>query len=149
MITTLSAYKEMIAASSGGKSNPQLLRGQDATSGTADPAAPTTEHAVEMTGGKMIDAVSVELSASHDVFSAVDNYFNLGRSGRFDTFHKLSPEDKEQFVKIVAELAKAGYIGYEELIVNKKLERHEILSQIGDRRLRDARVYDGSKYPHH
>jgi hypothetical protein len=47
----------------------------------------------------------------------------------------------------VAELAKAGYIGYEKLVVNKKVERHEILTQIGDRRLHDARVYDGSKYP--
>lgn len=91
------------------------------------------------------NAVSVDFSVSHDVFSAVDDFFNLGKSGRFNSFHSLSPEDKEQFVKIVAELAKSGYVGFEELLVNKKVERHEITSQIGDQRLRLARVYDSSK----
>ena len=91
------------------------------------------------------DALSVEFSVSRDMFTAVDDFFNLGKSGRFDAFHALSPEDKEQFVKIVAELAKSGYVGYEELIVNKKVERHEVASQIGNRRVRHARVYDNSK----
>ena len=98
---------------------------------------------------KTINAASVELSASHDVFSAVDNFYNLGRSGRFDAFHKLSPEDKEQFVKMVAELAKSDYVGYQEFIVNHKVERHEVVSQIGDERLRNARVFDRGKYHHH
>lgn len=89
----------------------------------------------------------VELSVSKDVFSAVDNFFNLGNSGRFDAFHNLSREDKEQFVKIVAELAKSGYMGYEELIVNKKVEKHEMANQIGDDRLHGAKLYDRSKNP--
>jgi hypothetical protein len=145
MITTLSAYKEMIFASSGEKSQPQLREYQNVASGGTDPVAELAGQAIDH---KIIDAVSVELSASHDVFSAVDDFYNLGRSGRFDAFHKLSPEEKEQFVKIVAELAKSGYVGYEELIVNNKVERHEIVSQIGDYRLRNARVYDRSKFPH-
>ena len=149
MITTLSAYKEMILASSGGKSDIKLRNGQSIVSDSAGPVAPSYEPASLIPHNIGLDAVSVELSASHDVFSAVDDFYNLGRSGRFDAFHKLSPEDKEQFVKIVAELAKSGYIGYEELIVDKKVERHEIVSQIGDDRLRNARVYDRSKYPHH
>jgi len=146
MITTLSAYKEMIFASSGGKSQLQLRENQNLASGGTDPVV---ELAGQMSDHKSIDAFSVELSASHDVFSAVDDFYNLGRSDRFEAFHKLSPEEKEQFVKIVAELAKSGYVGYEELIVNNKVERHEIVSQIGDYRLRNARVYDRSKYPHH
>jgi hypothetical protein len=134
MITTLLAYKEMILASATGKKMNSLP-------GDLPSAAP----AATTTADKGLDAVSVELSASHDVFSAVDNYFNLGRSGRFDAFHKLSPHDKEQFVKIVAELAKSGYMGYEELVVNKKVERHEVLMQIGDERLKNARLYDENK----
>lgn len=90
-------------------------------------------------------ALSVDFSVSQDVFGAVNDFFNLGKSGRFDAFHSLSPDDKEQFVKIVAELAKSGYVGFEELLVNKKVERHEISSQIGNQRLRLARVYDNSK----
>jgi hypothetical protein len=148
MITSLSAYKEMITAASGGKPDPQLRRREGVASAGTDPVASLPGRDDRASDDKAIDAVSVDLSASHDVFSAVDSYFNLGKSGRFDAFHKLSAEDKEQFVKIVAELAKSGYIGYEELIVNKKIERHEILSQIGDRRLDNARVYDSSKHPH-
>lgn len=148
MITTLSAYKEMILEASGGKTRSQPGLNQNIAAGGTYPVLSEAGPASQMTDSKSIDAVSVELSASHDVFSAVDDFYNLGRSDRFDAFHKLSPGDKEQFVKIVAELAKSGYIGYEELIVNKKAERHEIVSQIGDDRLRNARVYDRSKYPH-
>jgi hypothetical protein len=106
---------------------------------------PTAADAAEKTGGGLpADAASVDLSASPDVFSAVDNFFNLGKSNRFDDFHKLSPEDKEQFVMIVAELAKSHYVGYEEYVVNNKVERHGVETQIGDERLYNARVYDSS-----
>lgn len=142
MITTLSAYKEMIMASSGQKPTVPPGVKQAVTGGSAGVAAEQGGAASEGT-----DAVSVELSASHEVFTAVDNFFNLGRTGRFDAFHALSPADKEQFVKIVAELAKSGYMGYEELVVNKKVERHDVSSQIGDRRLDDARVYDRNRDP--
>lgn len=54
-------------------------------------------------------------------------------------------EDKGKFVSIVAELTKAGYMGYEELVVDNRVERHEIAQQIGDDRVRGARVYDESK----
>lgn len=145
MITTLSTYKEMIMASSGEKSHHQLRKGRDVETGSANPPALLAEPDSQISAGRSSDAFSVDFSASHDLFSAVDDYFNLGRSGRFDAFHSLSPEDKEQFVMIVAELAKSGYIGYEELIVNKKVERHEITSQIGDSRLRNARIYDDPK----
>ncbi|MEI6205265.1 MAG: hypothetical protein WCP20_00650 [Desulfuromonadales bacterium] len=148
MVTNLSAFKELMLASSGGKSNSTLRKAERVVADSADPVALLPENAGHVSGDQAADAVSVELSASHDVFSAVDDFFNLGRSGRFDAFHKLTPADKEQFVKIVAELAKSGYVGYEELIVHKKVERHEILTQIGDDRLRNAKVYDNSKNPH-
>ncbi|MDD2366771.1 MAG: hypothetical protein PHN84_11460 [Desulfuromonadaceae bacterium] len=143
MITTLTAYKEMLMSSAGQK--PPTLPG------TKQPETGVSAGSKELPTGTsgVSNADSVELSASHDVFTAVDNFFNMGRSGRFDAFHSLSPEDKEQFVKIVAELAKSGYMGYEELIVNKKVERHELSSQIGDNRLEKAKIYDSNREPHH
>lgn len=145
MITTLSAYKEMLMTPAGEKLKAELRGEPNIASGGVAPAASMADQNGKVTADKGTDAVSVELSASHNVFSAVDDYFNLGRSGRFDAFHTLSPDDKEQFVKIVAELAKSGYMGYEELIVNKKVERHEMSNQINDDRLRDAKVYDRPK----
>ena len=134
MIATIAAYKEAIMASSGDK-----LR--------SAPAVSTAGQASSISHAPPSDAVSVDLSVSHDVFSAVDNYFNMGSSGRFDAFHSLNRADKEQFIKIVAELARSGYMGYEELVVNKKVERHEISTQIGDHRLENARLYDRPKPP--
>jgi hypothetical protein len=149
MLSTLSAFKEITAASSGGTLSPQRKSEQNVSPGNGAPAVSPIDQIRTVTKNTNIDAVSVKLSASRDVFSAVDDYFNLGRSGRLDAFRGLSPEDKEQFFRIVAELAKSGYVGYEELIVNKKVERHDIVSQMGNRRLQNARVYDSSKYPRH
>jgi hypothetical protein len=129
MISALTAYKDMIQSSAAGKTLAQLRKDQaNAVGGANAPAA---------------DAV--DLSVSSEVFSAVDSYLNLNKQGRFDSFHKLSPQDKEQFVKIVAALAQAGYVGYEELVVNKKVEKHDATTQIGDERLHGAKVYQPPK----
>ena len=149
MITPYSANNEVISPSSGERSQPRLQGNQNIASGGADAIPSEAELAGQVAGNKTIDALSVELSASHDVFSAVDDFYDLGRSGRFDAFHKLSPEDKEQFVKMVAQLAKSGYVGYEKLIVDHKVERHDVVAQIADHRLRNARVVDRAKYPDH
>ena len=127
MVSALAAYKAMILGSTTdtGSATPSPRR---------DGGADATAHADR-----------VNLSTSQDVFTAVDNFFNLGASNRFDAFHKLSPDDKEQFVQIVADLAKSGYMGYEELVVNKKVERHDQENKIGDERIRGARVYDRAK----
>jgi len=146
MITTLSTYGEVVSPSSGESSQPQLRGKQNIASGATDAVPAEAKVAGQVMDSKTVDAASVELSASHDVFSAVDNFYNLGRSGRFDAFHKLSPEDKEQFVKMVAELSKSGYLGYQEFIVNHKVERHEVVSQIGDERLRNAHVFDRGRH---
>lgn len=142
MITTLTGLREMMLTTADSKAQAQSRTSQQVQNQEhADPAglSPAKEQSAPQ------DAVSVELSVSHDVFSAVDDFFNLGKSGRFDAFHALAPKDKEQFVKIVAELAKSGYVGYEELIINKKVERHEVTAQIADRRAQQAKVYDNSK----
>ena len=142
MITTLTGLREMMLTTADSKVQTQSRTSQHVQNQkNADPAELST--AKEQSAPE--DAVSVELSVSRDVFSAVDDFFNLGKSGRFDAFHALEPKNKEQFVKIVAELAKSGYVGYEELIVNKKVERHEVTTQIADRRSQLAKVYDNSK----
>lgn len=142
MITTLTALREKMLMTADAKAQPQPQASRNVQQ-QAD-TDPTDVSRTKPRNGAG-DAVSVELSVSPDVFSAVDDFFNLGKSGRFDAFHGLSPADKEQFVKIVAELAKSGYVGYEELIVNKKVERHEVTTQIADRRAQHAKVYDNSK----
>lgn len=141
MITSLSAYKAIIGTPASGNAD---QRGDNAIS-SLDSAIPLSRGAQKVDGGSPPEADPVEISVSREVFTAVDSFFNLGKSGRFDDFHNLSREEKEQFVKIVAELAKTGYMGYEELTVNKKVERHDVLNQIGDQRLRSAELYDESK----
>lgn len=130
MISALAAYKAMIL-------------GSTTDTGSANPS-PKRDSGADATA----EADQVNISTSQDVFTAVDNFFNLGASNRFDAFHKLSPDDKEQFVQIVADLAKSGYMGYEELVVNKKVERHDLENRIGDDRIRGARVYDRAKDTH-
>ena len=88
-----------------------------------------------------IPAVINEAGKS-DVFSAVDDFFNLGNSDRLSAYSNLSDKDKASFVKIVAELAKQGYVGYEILEVNGQPEKHSIESQIGDERVKNAKLYD-------
>lgn len=141
MITALSAYQAMIDASASGKT--VRREGKDASS--VDSVVSLSKRAQQTDGATSQDADSVEISASKDVYTAVDSFFNLGKSARFEDFHNLSREDKEIFVKIVAELAKSGYMGYEELVVNNKVERHEALDKVVDQRLRGAKVYDESK----
>jgi hypothetical protein len=134
MISALSAYKAMILDSASGKSDAKVNA----------PASNTTVPDGDA-GNSAIPADLVNISSSQDVFSAVDSFFDFGKSNRFDDFHKLSAKDKEQFVQIVADLAKAGYMGYEELVVNKKVERHDLENKIGDQRIRGAKVYDNAK----
>lgn len=146
MNLTIPALREMMLTKTDSTSKSQLAENQQTKQQKLlDPAgvSPVIDNKILPFASE--SAVSVDFSVSHDVFSAVDDFFNLGKSGRFNSFHSLSPEDKEQFVTIVAELAKSGYVGFEELLVNKRVERHEITSQIGDQRLRLARVYDSSK----
>lgn len=137
MIRALSAYKAIMEASAIDKP----ARRDDRIAPGSGTLAALSNDGAEVSAAAA-DHDFINISTSQDVFSAVDDFFNLGSSNRFDGFHNLSREDKESFVKIVAELAKAGYMGYEELMVDHKLEKHEIAHQIGDQRLRGAKVYD-------
>jgi hypothetical protein len=136
MIAALASYQDTLIMTAGNNTGQTAMNATKAASGAGTAEDPAGEVAT--------DAVSVDLSSPQNVFTAVDSFFNLGKSNRFDDFNKLSPQDKEQFVSIVAELAKSGHVGYEELIVNNKVERHDMETRIGDRRLYNAGVYDSS-----
>jgi len=147
MITTPSAYTETISPASDENAQPQRLGKQISASGGSDAIPAEASLAGQTLDGKTLGAASVELSVSQDVFAAVDDFYNLGASGRFEAFHRLSPEGKEQFVRMVAKLSQSGYVGYEERLVNHKVERHDVVAAIGDDRLRDAPVLDWAKRP--
>ena len=89
------------------------------------------------------ESACAELSAGGDVFKAVDDFFDLSRPGRFDGVLKLDRAARNQFYKMVGSLLMNGYVGYETLIVNNKVERHDLVLQIGDDRLKQARPYRG------
>lgn len=138
MISAISAYRAMMESPASDRSAKRAASGTSEISRIA--ALSGTDN--EVSGGSGPHGDFVDISASKDVFTAVESFFNLGKKNRFEDFHNLSPSDKEQFVMIVAELAKSGHVGYEELIVNNKIERHEVTDKIADERVRGAKVYD-------
>ncbi|OGV49742.1 MAG: hypothetical protein A2017_09575 [Lentisphaerae bacterium GWF2_44_16] len=79
---------------------------------------------------------------STNVFGAVDNFFNLGKSGRLNSYFNLSGQDKEDFLKIVSSLLQQGYMGYEMLEIDGQVEKHSIESQMTDKRASEAKIYD-------
>lgn len=140
MISALTAYKAMMQAPADEKPAKRV--------DSLNALASLSERMNEVDGSASPDSDVVNLSGSQDVFTAVESFFNQGKSNRFEDFHNLSREDKETFVKMVAELAKSGYMGYEELIVDNKIERHDLTTQIADERIRGAKAYDSAKDPH-
>lgn len=83
---------------------------------------------------------SIEISNTAKAFSNVEKFLNLGSSDRLN-FDKMNKGEKEEFIKMVAELAKKGIMGYEELEVNKQKEKHFIETEIGDQRIKGAKLY--------
>ncbi|MBS1536150.1 MAG: hypothetical protein JST20_00210 [Bacteroidetes bacterium] len=80
------------------------------------------------------------VSLSSNVFKKVESFMNAG-SSKDILLNDLTPDEKEQFLKILAGLLKEGIIGYEILEVNGKPEKHFLVNQIGDRRLYGAKQY--------
>lgn len=87
----------------------------------------------------------LEISAAGKAFKKIDDFLNLGKPDRLDT-SDLSPAEKEEFLKILANLLKKGVVGYEILEVNGKPEKHYIVNQIGDERIRGAKLYKKGDY---
>ena len=84
---------------------------------------------------------SVEISNTAKAFEKIDSFMNLGQPRSF-TLDELSEEEKEEFLQMLAKLIEKGIIGYEELEVDGKKEKHFIVTQIGNDRLKGAKLYN-------
>ena len=83
---------------------------------------------------------SIEISNTAKVYDRIDKFLNLGRPDRLDV-SDLNDAEKEEFLKMLANLLKHGIIGYEILEVNGQPEKHFIVNQIGDERIYGAKLY--------
>ena len=88
---------------------------------------------------------SIDISASSKAFKKIDDFLNLGKADRLDT-SELNPAEKEEFLKMLSTLLKKGIVGYETLEVNGKPEKHYIVNQIGDERLKGAKLWKKDNY---
>ncbi len=84
---------------------------------------------------------SLEVSNTSRAFSKLNEFMNLGSPFRLDDLHDMAPGEKEEFLKMLSKLLKAGIVGYEYLEVNGKKEKHFIVNQIGDERIYGAKHY--------
>jgi hypothetical protein len=88
---------------------------------------------------KQID--KIEISNTAKAFAKLDNFLNLGKKDRLDT-SDLNEEEKKEFLKMLAKLLQEGIVGYEILEVNGKPEKHYIVNQIGDERIKGAKLFN-------
>ncbi len=88
---------------------------------------------------------SIDISASSRAFKKIDDFLNLGKPDRLNT-DDLNPEEEKEFLKMLSSLLKQGVIGYEILEVNGKPEKHFIVNQIGDERIKGAKLYTKNDY---
>jgi len=82
------------------------------------------------------------VSLTSNVFKKVESFMNAG-SSKDILLNDLSPDEKEQFLKILSALLKEGIIGYEILEVNGKPEKYFLVNQLGN-----SRLYGAKRYPH-
>lgn len=82
----------------------------------------------------------IEISNTSKAFDKLNDFMNLGKPGRMD-ISDLSPEEREEFLKMLADILKQGIIGYEIREVDGKPEKHFIVNQIGDERLYGTKLY--------
>lgn len=83
---------------------------------------------------------SVEISNTARVYDKLDKFMNLGASDRLD-ISDLNDEEKKEFLKMLSALIKKGIVGYEVLKVKGKPEKHFLETEIGDERLKGAKLY--------
>ena len=82
----------------------------------------------------------IEISNTSKAFDKLNDFMNLGKPDRMD-ISDLSPEEMEEFLKMLADLLKSGFVGYEIREVDGKPEKHFIVNQIGDERLYGTKLY--------
>lgn len=88
---------------------------------------------------------NIQISSTAKAFNKLDSFLNLGKPDRLDT-SDLSKKDKEEFMMMLAKLMKKGIVGYEYLEVDGKKEKHFIVNQLKDDRIKDAELWDERKH---
>lgn len=83
---------------------------------------------------------TIEISNTSKAFEKLDKFLNLGSADRLDT-GDLNDGEKKEFLKMLSTLLQKGIVGYEVLEVNGRPEKHYIVNQIGDERLKGAKFY--------
>lgn len=81
---------------------------------------------------------------SINIFSAVDNYLDINKSGDFLFSSVLlhgKERDSETYLKILSKLLKKGIVGYEYLDVGNRPYKSFITTRIGDSRLSGKKPY--------
>jgi DNA replication protein DnaD len=83
---------------------------------------------------------TIEISDSAKVFSNIDKVFDVSNPDRLN-LSDMNETEKKDFLNTLGNLLKKGFMGYETLKVKGKLEKHFIETEIGDERLKGAKVY--------
>ena len=83
---------------------------------------------------------TIEISDSAKVFSNIDKIFDVSNPDRLN-LSDMNESEKKDFLKNLSNLLKKGFMGYETLKVKGKLEKHFLETEIGDERLKGAKVY--------
>ena len=83
---------------------------------------------------------TAEISNTAKVMNNIDKFFNLGSDNRTQ-LSDMNPAEQQEFIKMTADLIKHGVIGYEVLEVNHKPEKHDVVLEIGDQRIKGAKLY--------
>lgn len=87
---------------------------------------------------------TIEISDSAKVFSNIDKIFDVNNPDRLN-LSEMNDAEKKEFLNTVRNLLKKGFMGYETLKVKGKVEKHFIETEIGDERLKGAKVYTKDK----
>lgn len=84
---------------------------------------------------------SINISNSAKAFQKIDDFLNLGKPDRLN-MEGLSKGEKEEFLKMLSKLLKEGIVGYEYLEVDGKKEKHFIVNQLKNDRIRGSRLWN-------
>jgi hypothetical protein len=83
---------------------------------------------------------SIEISNTSKVVAKLDGVLNLGKSDRLNV-GEMNGAEREEFLKMLSTILKKGIVGYEVLEINGQPEKHDVTNQIGDERVKGAKLY--------
>ena len=86
---------------------------------------------------KVINEEFSNTQFSRKVWRKIDNFFDFGSSKGLN-FNDFSKQELEQYLSTMSKLLKKGIIGWKYYEVNGQIEKHFIVTSIGDQRLSNA-----------